>query len=33
MNIEIYSTSLLILVKIYKFIQLYNNNNNNTNFN
>lgn len=32
MNIEIYSTSLLILVKIYKFIQLYNNNNN-TNFN
>lgn len=32
MNIEIYSTSLLILVKIYKFIQLYNNNND-TNFN
>lgn len=32
MNIEIYSTSLLILIKIYKFIQLYNNNNN-TNFN
>lgn len=30
MNIEIYSTSLLILIKIYKFIQLYNNN---TNFN